>query len=199
MPLVRPVTLIGDAGPVAVMPPALQVTVKSMMALPPFEPGAVKAMLAAPLPDVAAPMVGAPGTTAFTLNACVTVAAGRKAALPAWLALMEQAPVVTKLNTPPLVMVQTPVVVEVKVSVKPDVAVAVNVGEVPKFCAPGLLKVMVWVPWGVTDTAPDAGLEPTRLRALTEQLYVVPLVRPVTLIGDAGPVALMPPTLQVTV
>ena len=35
-----------------------------MMALPPFEPGAVKAMLAAPLPGVADPMVGAPGTVA---------------------------------------------------------------------------------------------------------------------------------------
>ena len=141
-----------------------------MIAEPPFAAGAVKAIVAWPLPGVAAPIVGAPGTTAFTLNPCVTVAAARKAALPAWLALMEQAPVVTKLNTPPLVMVQTPVVVEVKVGVKPDVAVAVKVGEVPKFCAPGLVKVMVWLALGVTDTVPEALPEPTALRAVTEQV-----------------------------
>ena len=40
---------------------------------------------------------------------------------------------VTKLKVPPLVMVQTPAVEELKVSVKPDVAVALNVGAVPKF------------------------------------------------------------------
>ena len=96
--------------------------------------------------------------------------AGRKAALPAWLALMEQAPVVTKLNTPPLVMVQTPVVVELNVGVKVELAVADNVGEVPNTCAPGLVKVMVWLALGVTDTVPEALPEPTELRAVTEQV-----------------------------
>ena len=83
---------------------------------------------------------------------------------------MEQEPVVTKLNTPPLVMVQTPVVVELNVGVKVELAVAVNVGEVPKTCAPGLLKVMVWLALGVTDTMPEALPEPTELRAVTEQV-----------------------------
>ncbi|MNT39404.1 hypothetical protein D3C72_1756470 [compost metagenome] len=57
--------------------------------------------------------------------------------------MIVQDPAVTKFSTPPLLMVQTPVVAELKVGVSPDVALAVSVGLVPKFCAPGLLKVMV--------------------------------------------------------
>ena len=96
-------------------------------------------------------------------------------------------------------MVQTPVVVEVKVGVKPELAVAVSGGEVPKFCAAGWVKVIVWVPCGVTDTVPEAAPKPTALRALTEQVYVTPLVRPVTVIDEPAPVAVMAPGLQVTV
>ena len=36
-------------------------------------------------------------------------------------------------------------VLEVKVTLKPEVEVAVKVGEVPKACEPGLVKVMVWL------------------------------------------------------
>ena len=100
-------------------------------------------MLAWVLPAVAVGAVGAPGTTAFTVKARVTVGAARKAALPTWSALIEQEPALIKLNKPPLVMVQTPVVVELKVGVKPELALAVNVGAVPKFCATGWVKVMV--------------------------------------------------------
>src|SRR6185295_3415861 len=42
-------------------------------------------------------------------------------------------------------------------------------------------------PAGVTDTALDAGLVPRLLVAVTVQLYSVPLVRPVTVIGLAVP------------
>ena len=62
MPLVSPVTLIGDTAPLTITAPGLQVAVKPVMALPPSLAGCVKAMLAAPLPAVAPPMVGAPGT-----------------------------------------------------------------------------------------------------------------------------------------
>ena len=48
-----------------------------MMALPPFDAGAVKAMLAAPLLGVAAPMVGAPGGVIAT-TVYVTVGAAAK-------------------------------------------------------------------------------------------------------------------------
>ena len=60
MPGVRPVTAIGDELPGALMPP--QVAVYPVMALPPLDPGAVKATLMSELPAVAVPMVGAPGT-----------------------------------------------------------------------------------------------------------------------------------------
>jgi hypothetical protein len=55
---------------------------------------------------------------------------------------MVQVPAVPKVRAPP-VMVQTPVVIEVKLTARPELAVAVSVGWVPKFCAPGLAKVMV--------------------------------------------------------
>src|SRR5512146_932871 len=121
------------------------------MTLPPFEAGAVNVTLACALPAVAVPMVGAPGTTALTANDRVTVGAALKLALPAWSALMVQVPVVTKVNAPPAVTVHTPAVLDVKLTVRPDVAVAVSVGAVPKFCAPGLAKVMVWPAAGVTE------------------------------------------------
>jgi hypothetical protein len=59
-------------------------------------------------------------------------------------------PAVTKVSAPPEVIVHTPVVDDENVGVRPDVAVAVNVGVVPKFCAPGFANVIVCVPFGVT-------------------------------------------------
>jgi hypothetical protein len=48
-------------------------------------------------------------------------------------------------------MVQTPVVEELKVTAKVELAVALNVGVVPKFWEPGLTKVIVWPAAGVTE------------------------------------------------
>jgi hypothetical protein len=48
-------------------------------------------------------------------------------------------------------MVQTPVVEEVKATVSPELAVALNVGVVPKFWGPGLLNVIVWPAAGVIE------------------------------------------------
>ncbi len=62
VPLARPVTVIGDAEPVPVKLPGVEVTVYEVMAEPPFEAGAVNATLACPLPAVAETAVGAPGT-----------------------------------------------------------------------------------------------------------------------------------------
>ena len=113
-------------------------------------------------------MVGAPGTTALTVNDRLTCDAAAKLPLPAWSAWMVQVPVVTKVSAPPLVMVHTPVVPDVKVGVRPEVAVALRVGEVPKFCAPGLLKVMVWLAAGVTLLeAAEALPVPAELVAVT--------------------------------
>jgi hypothetical protein len=63
---------------------------------------------------------------------------------------MVQVPVVTKLKAPTLVIVHTPMVDELNVGVKLELALAVKVGLVPIFCAPGLAKVIVCDPIGVT-------------------------------------------------
>ena len=81
---------------------------------------------------------------------------------------MVQVPAVTKVKAPPVVIVHTPVVLEVKLTLRPESEVAVSVGVVPKFCAPGLAKVMVCGALGVTllDAA-DAAPVPTALVAVT--------------------------------
>ncbi|MGE8279866.1 MAG: hypothetical protein ACN6O2_05470 [Stenotrophomonas sp.] len=90
-------------------------------------------------------------------------------------------PAVTKVSAPPVVIVQTAVVLDVNAGVNPESEVAVNVGVVPKFCAPGLLKVMVWAAAGVTEPdAPDADPVPALLSAVTVKVYDWPLVKPVT-------------------
>ena len=121
-------------------------------------------------PAVAGPMVGAPGTTAFTVKVWVTVVAAFHTVLPTWSASIVQLPAVTKVSAPPLVMVQTPGVDDVKVGARLEVAEAVDekLGVVPKFCAPGFGKVMVWLPLGVAELdAPDAVLVPMPLVAVT--------------------------------
>jgi hypothetical protein len=113
---------------------------------------------------------------------------------------MVQLPVVIKVNSPPLVIVHTPVVDEVKLGVKLELALAVNVGVVPKLWLPGLLKVMVCAAIGVTLLdALEAEPVPAEFVAVTLKLYAVPLVRPVTVKGEAAPLAVRPPGLEVTV
>ncbi len=56
--------MIGLVVPVPVRPPGELITVYPVMALPPLAAGAVKVTEADPLPAVAVPMVGAPGTVA---------------------------------------------------------------------------------------------------------------------------------------
>ena len=63
VPLVSPVTVIGDEGPVARRPPGEDVTVYPVIADPPVFVGAVKLTVAVPLlPVVTATPVGAPGS-----------------------------------------------------------------------------------------------------------------------------------------
>ncbi|WP_211209726.1 hypothetical protein, partial [Uliginosibacterium gangwonense] len=71
----------------------------------------------------------------------------------------------------------------------PEPEVAVNVGVVPKFCAPGLAKVMVCDVLGVTlFEAAEAEPVPALFVAVTVKVYAVPLVSPVTVIGLVPPV-----------
>ena len=96
------------------------------MALPPESAGALNAMVACRLPGVAAPMVGAPGTTGVMATSCVTSAATLKLALPGWLAAMRQLPALSIVTVVPPT-VQTPVVSELYATGSPDVAVASGV------------------------------------------------------------------------
>ncbi len=85
---------------------------------------------------------------------------------------MVQVPAVTKVSAPPPVIVHTPVVDELKVGVRPESEIAVSVGMVPKFCAPGLLKVMVCGAAGVIalDAADAAPVSEAPLVAVTVKL-----------------------------
>ena len=65
---------------------------------------------------------------------------------------------------------------------------------------PGVAVPMVGAPGapaGVTLTLPDAAPVPTALVAFALQLYVVPLVSPVTVIGLAAPLAVNAPQVAV--
>ena len=64
VPLVRPVTVIGDEAPVAVRPSGEEVTVYPVIADPPVFVGAVKLTVALPLLPLAEILVGVPGTVA---------------------------------------------------------------------------------------------------------------------------------------
>ena len=114
--------------------------------------------------------------------------------------MMVQVPTLAKVSAPPAVTLQTPVVEEVNVTGRPDPEVAVSVGVVPKSCAPGLAKLMVWPAVGVTGAeAVEALPVPAVLVAVAVKVYATPLVSPLTVIGDAAPVAVNPSGLEVTV
>ena len=109
-------------------------------------------------------------------------------------------PTVTKASSPPPVIVHTPEVDDVKPTVKLESEVAVNVGVVPKFFAPGFANVIDCEPKGVADPdAPEALPAPALLVAVTVNVYAVPFVKPVTMIGLVAPLAVNPPGLDVTV
>ena len=52
---------------------------------------------------------------------------------------------------------------------------------------------------GATLTVPEAALLPAAFVAVTEQVYVTPLVSPFTVMGEPAPVPVIPPGLQVAV
>ena len=71
MPLVSPITVIGDEAPVAVEPPGEDVTVYPVIADPPVFVGAVKLTVALPLLPVAEILVGTPGAVVANVIDCV--------------------------------------------------------------------------------------------------------------------------------
>jgi hypothetical protein len=62
VPFVKPVTVKGEAPPVAVKPPGLDVTVYEVIAEPPSLTGGVNVIVASPFPRTAETEVGGPGT-----------------------------------------------------------------------------------------------------------------------------------------
>ena len=62
VPLVKPVTTIGDEAPVPVKPPGVEVTVYPVIAEPPSDAGVVNATETCVFPLVAEPIIGASGT-----------------------------------------------------------------------------------------------------------------------------------------
>jgi hypothetical protein len=79
VPIVKPLTVIGEAEPVPVSPPGLEVTVNPVIVAGyPAYAGAVKVTEAVVFPPVAVPIVGASGTVGQTLppiacNCCLNV------------------------------------------------------------------------------------------------------------------------------
>ena len=65
--MVKPVTVIGEALPVPINPPGLEVTVYPVMAEPPVS-GAVNDTVACLLPAVTKTVVGTPGTVAGVIE-----------------------------------------------------------------------------------------------------------------------------------
>ena len=110
--------------------------------------------------------------------------------MPDWSALIVQVPAATNVSRPPLVIVHTPVVDEVNATIKAELAVAVSVGVVPKFFAPGLANVIDCEPIGVTDPDAPEGLPvPALLVAVTVNVYAVPFAKPETMTGLVAPLA----------
>ena len=172
-----------------------------MIAAPPSEAGGVKLIVACVLPAVAVPMVGAPGAVA-----AMTIEKPWVALPPAFVAVMTPAKVPTALGVPliapPLASVR-PVgsapEVTLKVGAGEPLAVTVKLYATLKVPPGGAALVKLGALAGVTLTVPDAALEPTAFVAFTEHVYVVPLVRPVTVTGETAPVPVSAPGLHVAV
>lgn len=81
------------------------------MVAPPVKAGGVNSIVAWPLPGVAVPMVGAPGTTAWICRLRLTCGAAFQLPSPPWLAAIVQVPTATIETVVPLT-VQVEMVVE---------------------------------------------------------------------------------------
>jgi hypothetical protein len=64
---------------------------------------------------------------------------------------MVQVPMPTKVTIPDELTVHMLVVEDPKLTARPELALAFNDGKLPKFCAPGSVKVMDWLAAGATE------------------------------------------------
>ena len=108
----------------------------------------------------------------------------------------ESTPVAVSNVTPPG---NVPVIASVGIGVPVTVTLNVPADRTVKVVALALVIAgATGVAVGVTLTVPDAAPMPTALVALTEQRYIVPLVNPLTVIGDVPPLP-VPLGVQVAV
>jgi hypothetical protein len=192
-------TTMGEAAPLALCVP--QVAVKIVIAEPPLL-GAVKEIVALPPAATADTAVGAPGTVAG-----VTLFEGADALLdPALLVAVTVhvtgVPLVKPLTAMgeegPLAVCIPHVAVKLVIG-DPLAAPAVNPTETlafPRVAVP--IVGAAGTPAGVTlFEVPEAGPVPTAFAATTVQVSEVPLVRPLTRIGEVKPPALCEPQVAV--
>ena len=178
-----------------------------MIAELPSLTGGVNVIVAWPLPAVAVPIVGAPGTVAGEIELL-----GLDATLVPTLLVA----VTVNVYALPLASPVTVSGEALPVAVKPPVF-DVTVYEVmvdPPFDAGGVNEIVAWplprtavTPVGAFGTvtgvtefeAEEFALLPTLFVATTVNVYVVPFVKPVTVSGDEPPVAVKLPIFEVTV
>jgi hypothetical protein len=198
VPFARPVTVIGEAAPDAENAPGSHVTAYDVMGDPPSLAGAVKAMVACPLPGVAVPIVGAPGRVAGVTLFEAAEAGPAPSALVAFTVKVYAVPFASPATVidvhgaahVPVMPLGEEVAVYDVIAEPPSLAGAVKVTiacalprvAVPIVGAPGTVA-------GVTlFDAADAGPAPTALVAFTVNVYAVPFASPVTVMEVHGAV-----------
>jgi len=207
VPLVRPTIVIGLVVPVAVIFPGFEVTVYPVIALPPFDAGAVKLTIACALPAVALTAVGASGVVYGVTAADAVEALLEPAALVALTVNVYAVPLVRPTIVIGLVVPVAVIFPGFEVTVYPVIVLPpFDAGAVKLTVACALLAVAFTavgasgVVYGVTVAdAVEALPVPVVLVALTVNVYAVPLVRPTIVIGLAEPVAVIFPGFEVTV
>ena len=206
-PLVRPVTMTGEEALETTCRPSFEVTVYEAMADPPLLPSSEKVTVAWPLEAMMEVMVGASGTLAG-----VTELLGREPVLvPMALVAVTVKVYGVPLVRPVRVIGEEPPETTCRPSF--DVTVYEVMADPPLLPSSekvtvawpleAMMEVMVGASGAVAGTmellVPDEVLVPIALVAVTVKVYVVPLVRPVRVIGDEAPETTCRPSLEVTV
>lgn len=189
--------------------PGELVTVNPVIADPPV-PLAVNVTDAKVFPAVAVPIVG--GAGAFVVDGVTALLAADGALVPIALAAVTVNVYVTEFVSP-----KTVIGLDVLTPVNPpgfDVAVNPVIGEPPVLLAVNVTDADVLTAdatpmVGATGTVAmngvtlllnaDGALVPSEFVAVTENVYAVPFVRPLTVIGLLSPVAEMAPGFEVMV
>lgn len=193
-----------------VRPPGLDVTVYPVIDAPPLSLGAVKETVACPFPAVAETAVGAAGTVTGRAGVTAVLAEEALDAPSLFVATTVNVYAVPFVSPDTVIGELAPLPVNppgLDVTVYPViVAPPLSLGAVNETVAcpfPAVAETAVGaagIVLGVTAVlAVDAVPVPRLFIAATVNVYAVPFVRPVTVMGELVPVAVTPPGLDVTV